>query len=749
MDCRGVYEKWLANVRIGQHTDGKMAYICPKNSNPGKIAEMFSASVGWGDAAVLVPWNLYRIYGDEQILRDNYEMMKKWVDFLGRRAGKSKLKNRFGKNPYRKYIIDTGMDYGEWCEPGTDVMKTMMAAFKDGQPEVATAYYAYSSGILAKISEFLGNGADADKYKEISEKATEAYRYLVLKDGHIRSDRQCEYVRPLAFCLLPEKEAVEAAKDLNELVVKNDYHLNTGFLSTPFLCSVLADYGYVDTAYRLLLQKSYPSWLYAVEKGATTIWETWDGIREDGTVHDSLNHYSYGAVSGWLLSGEDIDLILSMGANSIRLAHYQHDQYFYDLCDEKGIVVWAEIPYITVHMDSGRENTISQMKELISQNYNHASIMCWALSNEISLQGVTEDLLENHRILNDIVHEMDPIRYSAMANLFLLETDSPLVTLPDIRGYNLYYGWYVGEMEDNDKWFDDFHNQHPDVAIGLTEYGADSVITLQSPIPEKGDYTESYQAVYHEHMLEMFSTRPYIWGTYLWNMFEFAAAGRDEAGDPGKNHKGVITFDRKQKKDAYYIYKAWWSDESFIHLCGKRYHDRIEDNTEIKVYSNQKSVTLFVDGVEVGNASGEHIFKFNVPISGVHTIKAVSGELSDEMEITKVSEPNPTYFAPDKKVRNWFDKKDEPEEKEGYLSLSSTMAEIQAIPEGKAILDRMMAAMTSRTAGGMGEGVEISEAMQQMIARQPLKKLLQQGGMDIESDEIKALSNALMNIKKQ
>ena len=303
MDCRGVYEKWLANVRIGQHSDGKMAYICPKNSKPGKIAEMFSASVGWGDAAVLVPWNLYRIYGDEQILRDNYEMMKKWVDFLGRRAGKSKLKNRFGKNPYRKYIIDTGMDYGEWCEPGTDVMKTMMAAFKDGQPEVATAYYAYSSGILAKISEFLGNGADADKYKEISEKATEAYRYLVLKDGRIRSDRQCEYVRPLAFCLLPEKEAVEAAKDLNELVVKNDYHLNTGFLSTPFLCSVLADYGYVDTAYRLLLQKSYPSWLYAVEKGATTIWETWDGIREDDTVHDSLNHYSYGAVSGWLLSG--------------------------------------------------------------------------------------------------------------------------------------------------------------------------------------------------------------------------------------------------------------------------------------------------------------------------------------------------------------------------------------------------------------------------------------------------------------
>ena len=303
MDCRSVYEKWLANVRIGQHSDGKMAYICPKNSNPGKIAEMFSASVGWGDAAVIVPWNLYRIYGDRQILADNYEMMKRWVDFLGRRAGKSKLKNRFRRNPYRKYIIDTGMDYGEWCEPGADVMKTMMAAFKDGQPEVATAYYAYSSGILAEISKILGYEVDEMKYKEVSQKATEAYRHLVLEDGHIRSERQCEYVRPLAFSLLPEKEAKAAAADLNDLVIKNDYHLNTGFLSTPYLCQVLAEYGYTDTAYRLLLQKSYPSWLYAVEKGATTIWETWDGIREDGTVHDSLNHYSYGAVSGWLLSG--------------------------------------------------------------------------------------------------------------------------------------------------------------------------------------------------------------------------------------------------------------------------------------------------------------------------------------------------------------------------------------------------------------------------------------------------------------
>ncbi len=445
---------------------------------------------------------------------------------------------------------------------------------------------------------------------------------------------------------------------------------------------------------------------------------------------------------------EDMDLILSMGANSIRLAHYQHDQYFYDLCDEKGIVAWAEIPYITVHMDTGRENTISQMKELIAQNYNHASIMCWALSNEITLQGVTEDLLENHRILNDIVHEMDPKRFSAMANLFLLDTDSELVTLPDIRGYNLYYGWYVGEVTDNDKWFDDFHKKHPHVAIGLTEYGADSVISLQSPKPQKGDYTESYQALYHEHMLEMFSTRPYIWGTYLWNMFEFAAAGRDEAGDPGKNHKGVISFDRKHKKDAYYIYKAWWTTEPFVHICGRRYHDRIEETTEIKVYSNQEKVTLFVDGKELESKTGSHVFRFNVNISDTHMIKAVSGDCSDEIEICHVNEINPAYFASADKVRNWFDEPEKTDEKEGFLSINSTMAEIQAVPEGKAIVDRMMEQMKSKTAGGMGEGVEISEAMQAIIARQPLIKLMQQGGMETDSEAVKQLNNALSKIRK-
>ncbi len=345
---------------------------------------------------------------------------------------------------------------------------------------------------------------------------------------------------------------------------------------------------------------------------------------------------------------------------------------------------------------------------------------------------------------------MDPKRLSAMANLFLLETDSPLVTLPDIRGYNLYYGWYVGEPEDNDAWFDDFHAKYPNTAIGLTEYGADANITLQSPKPVKGDFTESYQAMYHEHMLKMFSTRPYIWGTYCWNMFDFAAAGRDEAQDPGKNHKGLITFDRKQKKDAFYIYKAWWSDEKFVHLCGSRYHDRIEEETEIKVYSNLPEVTLYVDGKPVETKTGSHVFKFNVKITGVHQIKAVSGTCDDSMEIAKVDTVNESYFADPTDAKNWFDEEDDTaDEKAGFLSVNSTMAEINATEAGRTFIENIMKKSQTSMAGGMGQGVKISEAMQAMIDRQPLKKLLAQSGMKISDEELQNINQALNQIPKE
>lgn len=233
------------------------------------------------------------------------EMMQKFRQTGGQDGDREggNLKNgqaaKEAENPYADYAIETGVDYGEWCEPDVESTSVM------GRPQakVATAYFAKSGQMLAEIAQILGKTEDAARYKEIFEKAKGAFRHLATDKGRIRSDRQAEYVRAIFFDLLDGEEKRQAAADLNELVAKNGYHLNTGFLSTPALCKVLAENGYVDTAYRLLLQDTMPSWLYAVKKGATTIWENWDGINEKGEVKASLNHYSYGAVCGWLFSG--------------------------------------------------------------------------------------------------------------------------------------------------------------------------------------------------------------------------------------------------------------------------------------------------------------------------------------------------------------------------------------------------------------------------------------------------------------
>ena len=296
----------------------------------------------------------------------------------------------------------------------------------------------------------------------------------------------------------------------------------------------------------------------------------------------------------------DLALIQEIGATTVRLAHYQHDQHFYDLCDAAGIVVWAEIPQITEFLPDGTANATSQLTELIVQNRHHASIVCWGLSNEITVTGNPPAVLEAHRELNALAHRLDPTRPTAMAHLFLLETDHPLVTVPDVLSYNLYFGWYVGDVADNDTWLDDFRAQHPGVAIGLSEYGADANYQVQTGAPVRGDYSEQFQARYHEHMIEMINARPWLWATHVWNLADFAADGRDEGGVPGRNQKGLVNFDRTVKKDAFYAYKAAWSAEPFVHIAGRRYVDRPEETTEVTVYSNQPEVSLWVDGNLVG-----------------------------------------------------------------------------------------------------------------------------------------------------
>ena len=377
---------------------------------------------------------------------------------------------------------------------------------------------------------------------------------------------------------------------------------------------------------------------------------------------------------------EDIDLIMEVGATTIRLAHYQHDQYFYDLCDEKGLVIWAEIPYISKHMHGGRENTISQMKELITQNYNHASIFVWGLSNEISIGGSDEDLLENHRILNDLVHEMDKTRLTTIAAVSMCKMDDPYLQIPDLVSYNHYFGWYGGDTTMNGPWFDKFHAMHPNIPIGCSEYGCEA-LNWHTSDPNQGDYTEEYQAYYHEELIKQLFTRKFMWATHVWNMFDFGADARAEGGENGQNHKGLVTIDRKYKKDAFYAYKAWLSDEPFVHLCGKRYIDRVEDVTKVTVYSNQPEVELFVNGESVGKKTAEdHFFYFEVKNVGESVIVAKAGELTDEGKIRKVEEMNMDYVLVEKgAVLNWFDI-DAPE---GRFSLNDKISDIMSCFRGK------------------------------------------------------------------
>ena len=449
---------------------------------------------------------------------------------------------------------------------------------------------------------------------------------------------------------------------------------------------------------------------------------------------------------------EDIDLIMEVGATTIRLAHYQHDQYFYDLCDKKGLVIWAEIPYISRHLPNGRENTISQMKELIAQNYNHASIVVWGLSNEITMGGASDpDLLDNHHVLNNLVHEWDKTRLTTMACVSMCGMDEPYVQIPDVVSYNHYFGWYGGDTSMNGPWFDKFHAKFPNKPIGVSEYGCEA-LNWHTSNPKQGDYTEEYQAFYHEELIKQLFTRKYIWATHVWNMFDFGADARAEGGENGQNHKGLVTMDRKYKKDAFYAYKAWLSSEPFVHLCGKRYIDRVEDVTKVTVYSNQPEVELFVNGESIGKKqSPEHFFYFDVKNEGESKIVAVAGDLKDEGVIRKVDEMNPDYILKEKgAVLNWFDV----EEKEGRYSLNDKMSDIMASFWGKLWFAKIGLKIKKALSGGKAQeksGFELSEDMMQMMGGFTVLRLTSlMGMMDLSwtKEELLKMNKELNRIRK-
>ncbi len=452
---------------------------------------------------------------------------------------------------------------------------------------------------------------------------------------------------------------------------------------------------------------------------------------------------------------EDARIIKELGANTIRLAHYQHAQDFYDACDQLGFVVWAEIPFISVFNQdpAAHENCISQMKELIIQNYNHPSICFWGISNEILIGGISDKLVENHHELNKLAKELDPTRLTTIAHVSMTPTSGPMHHITDVESYNHYFGWYGGKMEDNGPWLDKFHAEHPDICLGLSEYGCEGIVTYHGPEPACKDYSEEYQALYHEHMARVLDERPWIWSSHVWNMFDFGCAARNEGGVAGRNNKGLVTMDRRTKKDSYYIYQAYWTKTPMVHICGRRYAQRAGETTEIRVYSNQPQVELLIDGESVGKQAGDKVFVFTVALEpGFHIVAAKAGDAMDSITLEKVEQEPAIYVLPEVKERaegvaNWFklagdlDLTAPMEFPEGKYSVKDSMETLARSPEA---LEMVREAVKLATNFDLSPGVGMWDMMKSMTP----EGMMTMGGSTMPRGFLESLNAKLIQIDR-
>lgn len=397
---------------------------------------------------------------------------------------------------------------------------------------------------------------------------------------------------------------------------------------------------------------------------------------------------------------EDMAILRELGANAVRLSHYQHPQYFYDLCDKEGLVVWTEIPMLAMPdgNDGVFENAKRQLTELILQNRHHPSICFWGIQNEIAMMGESLEMYDKVEQLNALVKQLDPTRLSTAANLYCVKNSSQLNFIPDCIGYNLYYGWYYGEMTDYAGFIAKFHADNPGVALGFSEYGVDCNLAYHTETPKRKDYTEEYQALYHETVYPQMTADPSVWGTFVWNLFDFGSAIRNEGGTKGQNCKGLVTWDRQTKKDAFYFYKALWSREPFVHIGGRRFKKRSGETTAVKVYSNRPEVTLTVNGRTFGTRKGQGVFLFeDVPLdAAVLELRAEAGGCSDCITLEHVDAPEQSYIYvdpnPEIDVKNWFTLQQGEEDlfPEGRFSIMDPIGEILDDPAAYALLEEAL-----------------------------------------------------------
>lgn len=329
-----------------------------------------------------------------------------------------------------------------------------------------------------------------------------------------------------------------------------------------------------------------------------------------------VNRHQERLDKGWAIDtndmSEDFRIVQELGANVIRLCHYQHDQFFYSLCDQGGVAVWAELCFVNEPpvTQAGRDNAKEQMRELIRQNYNHPAIFFWSLGNETSgsrTNSAADKLLKE---LAEVVHEEDPSRLSTYASHHGL-TDSRNFR-SDILGFNKYFGWYGGEYPELGKFLDQFHADNPQVSVSLSEYGAGaSIYQHEENPPVRKDqargpwHPEESQAKFHEAYWLQLKARPWMWGTFIWCMFDFASAGRAEGDKLGRNDKGLVTADRQTRKDAFYWYQANWATKPMVHINSKDFCDRSQSETELRIYSNAEEVEVKLNGVSLGKTSSQ------------------------------------------------------------------------------------------------------------------------------------------------
>ena len=430
---------------------------------------------------------------------------------------------------------------------------------------------------------------------------------------------------------------------------------------------------------------------------------------------------------GWAISKEDhiedMELIAEIGANSIRLAHYQHDAYFYDLCDSNGMVVWAEIPFISRMSKTklANENLISQMSELVLQNYNHPSICFWGVENEakIQLAGKYEDdleLVEMVQKLQDLCKKLNPSRLTCQACIGNVPGDSALAKATELVSFNLYYGWYNGEIDDLALTVDKIHQDCPELTIGISEYGADGSIRYHNDKPRVNDYTEDYQAILHEKSEAILNARPFIWSHYVWNMFDFGSDRRDEGGAPGLNQKGLVTYDRKVKKDAFYLYKAYWSQEPFVHICGHTYLNRVAGKRTVKVYSNQPRITLTLNGNVIESLEANKVFEFEIELGlGKNILKVSAREISEELVINGIEKYDKSYKMTELEgkagIVNWFENADDFHFVSGTYSVNDRIADIMENEEAWKILENSLSPVMDISLIKMVKNLKLAKAL--------------------------------------